>query len=259
MADELLFLPQSSPAPASFTWSTSSFQQASKLPPRAAHVFIFFNTTPHQLPANHTSQHTRRYHSVTADSVVTVCPLLERYDKIQELTRNLQQLHIRILPTHLSHHQHIRQYRRANLLKAVHSCQTVAKSVSTKFSDGKRPSKLLTLQHFPEAQKQIYGCPLSEICSLLTQQGSAATNAANSLLLRLPPEIRCRIYDYAFGGYLIHLTTDDGRQKQVLHHTLCQSPETCASLQFQLCGSQILPRSELSSHRCTKFKDVSKT
>jgi hypothetical protein len=68
---------------------------------------------------------------------------------------------------------------------------------------------------------------------------SADHNAANSPLLLLPPEIRCRIYDYAFGGFVIHLTTDDFQRKLILTQALCQSPQTCASLHFQ--HHRILP------------------
>ena len=38
----------------------------------------------------------------------------------------------------------------------------------------------------------------------LTLRHSSATNAARSPFLRLPPEVRGRIYDYAFGGNVVH-------------------------------------------------------
>jgi len=52
---------------------------------------------------------------------------------------------------------------------------------------------------------------------------SAITNAADSPLLRLPPEIRCRIYDYAFGSCLVHVNAD--RHQYTFAN--CSSPQDC--------------------------------
>jgi hypothetical protein len=41
---------------------------------------------------------------------------------------------------------------------------------------------------------------------------STATNAAHSSFLLLPPEVRGRIYDYAFGGNGVHVTHDSRRK-----------------------------------------------
>jgi hypothetical protein len=136
----------------------------------------------------------------------------------------------------------------------VHRSSTMASSVVKKRSDGKRPFRLLNLDKSLRAQKMMCDCPFLESCTQLTPSHSAATNAAISPLLLLPPEIRCRIYDYAFGGFVVHLGTDDGPRKQVLLKTLCQSPQTCASLQFQHRDSRVLPGSETSLHQCTTFK-----
>ena len=112
-----------------------------------------------------------------------------------------------------------------------------------------RPSLLLKLEHSPEAQKLVYAGPLPEACTWLMEYDSAATNAASSPLLLLPPEVRCRIYDYAFGGFLFHITA---AVNDVLYRTLCHSPQPCAYLPFQHCALRILPSSETSSPLCTK-------
>lgn len=52
---------------------------------------------------------------------------------------------------------------------------------------------------------------------------SAAKNAADSRLLRLPPEIRCRIYDYAFGSCPVHVNASYSDYK----FTNCSSPQDC--------------------------------
>jgi hypothetical protein len=83
------------------------------------------------------------------------------------------------------------------------------------------------------------------------EHNSAATNAANSLLLLLPPEVRCRIYDYAFGGFLFHITA---AVNDVLYRTLCHSPQPCEYLPFQHCALRTLPSSGTSSPQCTKPK-----
>ena len=43
---------------------------------------------------------------------------------------------------------------------------------------------------------------------------SATANAARSPLLLLPPEIRCRIWDYAFSGYFFHISSTGFRREQ---------------------------------------------
>jgi hypothetical protein len=114
---------------------------------------------------------------------------------------------------------------------------------------------LLKLQHSPEAQKLMLVYPLLYQCTWLMKYDSAATNAANSPLLFLPPEVRCRVYDYAFGGVLFHLTaaaSEYSTGTTVLYRTLCHSPQPYASLPFRNCASRILPSSETSSPQCTK-------
>jgi hypothetical protein len=96
---------------------------------------------------------------------------------------------------------------------------------------------------------------LREVYTWLTQYDSAATNAANSPLLRLPPEIRCRIYDYAFGGFLVHVDCHGRQRKQVLRQKICNCPQQCASLPFQQCVSRILPGSPYIVW-CKSSKDV---
>ena len=54
---------------------------------------------------------------------------------------------------------------------------------------------------------------------------SAASNAANSPLLRLPPEVRCRIYDYAFGSCVVHVNVGYKGSRHTL--TNCSSPQKC--------------------------------
>jgi hypothetical protein len=96
----------------------------------------------------------------------------------------------------------------------------------------------------------------TDLCKPLIPSCSADTNAANSPLLLLPPEIRCRIYDYAFGGFVIHLSADDSKRKYVLSQKLCQSPQTCASLHFQ--HHRILPMGSGYKGACTQLSDDQK-
>jgi hypothetical protein len=62
---------------------------------------------------------------------------------------------------------------------------------------------------------------------------SATANAARSPLLLLPPEIRCRIWDYAFSGYVFHISSTGFRRQRDYHFTICQSPQECLLLQVQ--------------------------
>jgi hypothetical protein len=78
----------------------------------------------------------------------------------------------------------------------------MAPSKRMKKATGDRPSRLLNLNKSPRAQKLL-----------------ASTNAADSRFLRLPPEIRCRIYDFAFSDRVVRVRTS-----QV---TFCQSSEAC--------------------------------
>ena len=57
-----------------------------------------------------------------------------------------------------------------------------------KEATGNRPSRLLNLNKSPKAQKLL-----------------ASINAADSPFLRLPPETRCRIYDFTFGDHVIRV------------------------------------------------------
>ena len=116
----------------------------------------------------------------------------------------------------------------------------MASSVVKKRSDGKRPFRLLNLDKSLQAQKAMCDCPLPESRTKLTPSCSAATNAAISPLLLLPPEIRCRIYDYAFADHFVHISFDSVRFNQILRQQLCQDPQECAAVQSQHCGQKIL-------------------
>ena len=45
------------------------------------------------------------------------------------------------------------------------------------------------------------------VLSLICHLSSAATNAINSPFLKLPAEIRQRIYNYALGGHILHVAS----------------------------------------------------
>ena len=105
-----------------------------------------------------------------------------------------------------------------------------------KEGNGKRPSRLLNLNKSPQAQKLLcVFAPLyrHHIYTRLMLYDSATTNAARSPLLLLPPEIRCRIWDYAFSGCVFHISSTGMRRLREHHFTLCQSPQECVLLQFQ--------------------------
>lgn len=70
-----------------------------------------------------------------------------------------------------------------------------------------RPSRLLNLQKSPASKKAmrvalLTGCV---ILSLTKHVYNAATNTTSSPFLKLPAELRQRIYNYALGGYIIHV------------------------------------------------------
>ena len=48
-------------------------------------------------------------------------------------------------------------------------------------------------------------CQLSITAEDFLQSGKKITDQLQSLLFRLPPEIRLRIYEYALGGRVLHL------------------------------------------------------
>jgi hypothetical protein len=102
----------------------------------------------------------------------------------------------------------------------------MASSVVKKRSDGKRPFRLLNLDKSLRAQKMMCDCPFLESCTQLTPSHSAATNAAISPLLLLPPEIRCRIYDYASEGLssISALTTAHGSRFSFRHSASLRKP-----------------------------------
>jgi hypothetical protein len=74
-----------------------------------------------------------------------------------------------------------------------------------------RPSRLLNLQKSPASNKAMSVLSLNTIPSthtvILTIHYSAAQNATTSPFLKLPPEIRQRIYGYALGGRIFHVAS----------------------------------------------------
>jgi hypothetical protein len=78
----------------------------------------------------------------------------------------------------------------------------MAPSKRVKDATPQRPSRLLNLNKSPQAQKLL-----------------AAINTADSPLLRLPPEIRCRIYNFTFGDLVV-------RARWGRFH-ICHSSQAC--------------------------------
>lgn len=70
-----------------------------------------------------------------------------------------------------------------------------------------RPSRLLNLNRSPALQKAMYatGHLVINRYHNLTIVHSAATNATTSLFLRLPAEIRERVYTYVLGSQVLHV------------------------------------------------------
>jgi hypothetical protein len=89
----------------------------------------------------------------------------------------------------------------------------MASSESTKKDNGKRPSRLLNLNKSPRAQGLL-----------------GATNAANSPLLLLPPELRGRIWNHVFGQCVFSVNISARVTHKRLHLERCQVPRECPSM-----------------------------
>ena len=202
---------------------------------------IQHHNTPHQsLTAIQHSTHEGL--TSTVDAVANVCPLFERCNNIQELTRTPQGLlrftSRRTISRTISIHNIVGTYSYPNRHSSIMSSDE-----DTNKGERKRPSRLLNLNNSPRAQKLLYvsRCPVArwDRRGLLTTCDSGATNAATSSLLLLPPEIRCRIYDYAFSGFVFHISSAGLRRNRDHHNTLCQSPHECELLQFKDCVERV--------------------
>lgn len=93
-------------------------------------------------------------------------------------------------------------------------CENVRPGFSTS-TNPHRPKNCCTFHPSPDYRIRV----ANRVCC------SAASNAANSPLLRLPPEVRCRIYDYAFGSCVVHVNVGYKGSRHTL--TNCSSPQKC--------------------------------
>jgi hypothetical protein len=123
--------------------------------------------------------------------------------------------------------------------------------------DVKRPSRLLNLNKSPKAQKLLYVLTFARghhTHVANTVDSSAAKNAVDSPLLRLPAEVRCRIYDYAFGSCTVHVNLD-------FHYctlTNCTSPQDCEAPLLQRRIQRISLYDDPPEGRSATYEDCKK-
>lgn len=77
----------------------------------------------------------------------------------------------------------------------------------------------------------------------LTSNHSAATNAKNSPLCRLPPELRVQIYQYVLGGLNVEVSPHFPRKRHRPEINFCPNPSACP---------HALPSSPAALRRCEK-------